>query len=166
MARLLRIQRAIRWMATTLTANRDALPFPTGITDQINPVIDVFGSQRADEMQLATVIDTLGSIEVFHTIVPADTVRQYQSMEWSHNDGAAHSLRPGRIIRSAAGFLFGGFETEQNFGPLDFHAARNITVGAGDRLAVRADAMGAAARMTLTVVFIDAPLGEYLRSIE
>ncbi len=166
MARLLRIQRAIRWMATTLTANRDALPFPLGITDTINPTIDVFGSQRADEMQFATVVDTVGSIEVFHTIVPDDTVRQYQSMEWSHNDAAARTLRPGRIIRSAAGFPFAGFDTEATVGPLEFHAARNITVGAGDRLAVTADAMGAAARMTLTVVFIDAPLGEYLRSIE
>jgi len=166
MARLLRIQRAIRWMATTLTANRDALPFPAGITDQINPTISIFGSQRAAEMQLATVLGDLGGLEVFHTLVEQDTIRQYQSMEWSHNDAAAHSLRPGRIIATATGFPFAGFETEKNFGPLDFQGARDITVGPGQRLAVTADVMGAAARMTLTVLWIETPLGEYLRSIE
>ncbi len=166
MARLLRISRAIRWMALTLTANRDFLPFPSGITDTINPVIDIFGSQRAGEMQFATVIDTVGSIEVFHTLVDQGAVRQYLSMEWSHNDGAAHSLRPGRIIQTDTGFPFAGFETEKNFGPLDFQAARDITVGPNQRLAVQADAMGAAARMTLTVLWIETPLGEYLRSVE
>ncbi len=166
MARLLRIQRAIRWMAKTLTANRDALPFPSGITDTINPVIDIFGSQRAGEMQFATVIDTVGSIEVFHTLVEPDTVRQYVSMEWSHNDAATLTLRPGRIIQTDTGFPFIAFETEKDFGPLVFQAARNITVGPNQRLAVRAEAMGVAASMTLSVLWIETPLGEYVRSIE
>ncbi len=166
MARLLRIQRAIRWMAKTLTANRDALPFPTGLTDQINPVIDIFGSQRAGEMQFATVIGVGGALEVFHTLVEQDTVRQYVSMEWSHNDGALRSLRPGRIIVTATGFPFAGFETEKSFGALDFQGARDITVGPDQRLAVRADVMVAPARMTLTVLWIETPLGEYVRSIE
>ncbi len=166
MARLLRIQRAIRWMATTLTANRDALPFPTGITDQINPVIDVFGSQRAGEMQFLTIVDTLGSIEVFHTQVDQGRVRQYVSMEWSHNDAATRSLRPGRIIPTDTGFPFAGFESEEAIGPLDFQGARDITVGPGQRIAVQANAMGVAASMTLTVLWIETPLGEYLRSVE
>ncbi len=166
MARLLRISRAIRWMAKTLTANRDFLPFPAGITDTINPVIDIFGSQRAGEMQFLTILDTLGSIEVFHTQVPEDRVRQYVSMEFSHNDAATRSLRPGRIIVTDLGFPFIAFESEVAIGPLDFQAARNITVGPLQRLAVRADVMGAAARMTLTVLWIETPLGEYVRSVE
>lgn len=166
MARLLRIQRAIRWMAKTLTANRDALPFPKGMTDQVNPVIDIFGSQRAGEMQFAIIAGGLGDIEIFHTQVPDDAVRQYVSMQWVHNDGATRSIRPGRIVLTATGFPFIAFESEKAFGPLDFQAARNITVGPLQRLAITADAMGAAARMTLTVLWLETPLGEYVRSIE
>ncbi len=166
MARLLRIERAIRWMAKVLTANRDALPFPTGITDQINPTIDLFGSQRMGEVQHATVLGGVGNVEAFHTEVPDDFVRFYLSLEFSHDDPISRRLRPGRIVRTAAGFPFAGMETEILAPTDDFFAVRNFTVGPLQRASVTANGMAAGAQMTITVLWIETPLGEYVRSIE
>jgi len=165
MARLLRIERAIRWMAKALTANRDALPFPQGITDQINPVIDLFGSQRIAELQVATVLGGSGKIEVSHTTVPEDTVRQYLSMEFSSDDLTARRVRAGRIFRTATGFPFAGMQDEVLATAGSFFAVRNFTVGPGGRAAARANAVTAGAQLTITVVWLETPLGEYLRSI-
>jgi len=169
MARLLRIERAIRWMARTLTANRDPLPFPKGMTDQVNPTIDVFGSQRAGEAQVETVLGGLGAVEVFHDQVAQDSIRQYLSMEFSSDDagvGAPRRLRPGRIFVTDAGFPFAGMETEIIGTAGELFAVRNFTVGPLQRAAVAADGMGVAARMTITVVWIETPLGEYVRSVQ
>ncbi len=165
MARLLRIERAIRWMAKVLTANRDALPFPQGITDQLNPVIDVFGSQRMSEVQVATVLGGSGNIEVFHTAVEEDRVRQYLSMEFSSDDPTARRVRAGRIFATAGGFPFAGMQDEVLATAGEIFAVRNFTVGAGGRAACRANALTVGAQLTITVVWIEVPLGEYLRSI-
>jgi len=165
MARLLRIERAIRWMARTLTANRDALPFPRGITDQINPVIEIFGSQRMGEVQFATVAGALAGIEVFHTAVEPDEVRLYLSMHYTHDDPVARFLLPGRIIPTATGFPFAGFRDQLSVPPNNNFAVRDIMLGPGHRIAVRANAMGPGARMTIVMAFIEMPLGEYVTSV-
>ena len=168
MARLLRIERAIRWMAKVLTANRDALPFPKGMTDQLNPTIDVFGSQRMGDVQVATVLGPLGGVEVVHTQVPDDSIRFYLSMEFSSDDagiGAPRRLRAGRTFPTDLGFPFAGMQDEVVGTAGNFFAVRNFTVPPRGRAAVTADGMGVAARMTITVVWIETPLGEYLRSI-
>ncbi len=166
MARLLRIERAIRWMATTLTANRDALPFPEGITNQINPTIDIFGSQRVAEQQIETVQGTLGLIEITHGPTPEGSVRYYLSMEFEHDDPIDRRLRPGRIIPTGAGFPFAAFGDSELTTVFQQLAVRNFTVGPGAFAAVRASAIAAAARMVMTVVWIEMPLGEYVNSIE
>ncbi len=166
MARLLRIQRAIRWMAKTLTANRDALPFPSGITDQINPVIDVFGSQRIEELQFETVLGTLAAIEVTHGPVPDDQVRHYLSMEYASSDAAGVDLRAGRVVPTSTGFPFAALADQVTAPANQTFAVRNFTVPPRGFAAVQATAMAAGARMTITLLWIDAPLGEYLRSIQ
>lgn len=169
MARLLRIERAITWMARTLIANRDANPTPEGIINQILPNIDVFGSQRMGETQIATVDGALGGIEVAHTQVPDGRIRFYLSMEYSSDDagiGSPRLIRAGRVVPTGAGFPFAGFETQVIGTAGEFFAVRNFTVGPGAFAAVQSsNGMGAAARMTITVVWIETPLGEYLQSV-
>ncbi len=166
MARLLRIQRAIRWMAKTLTANRDALPFPAGITDQINPTISIFGSQRIAEVQFEIVLGGLSNIEVTHGPVEAETVRQYLSMQYESDDAAGVNMVAGRVVPIATGFPFAAMSDEVTAPANRIFAVRNFTVGPGAFAAVQADAMAVGAQMTLTVLWIDTPLGEYLRSIQ
>ncbi len=165
MARLLRIERAIRWMAKVLTANRDALPFPTGITDQLNPVIDVFGSQRIGEVVFRQTNGNLGGIEVFDEEVPDETVRQYLSMDYFHDDVVNQVLTAGRIIRTPTATPFAGLRDSVSIGANELLGVRNVTVGPRSFIAARAVAMGGGARMGIRCVFIDAPIGEYLRSI-
>ena len=165
MARLLRIERAIRWMAKTLTANRDALPFPEGITNVINPTIDIFGSQRVAEQQIATVQGALAGIEVTHTRVPQDRIRYYLSIEYEHDDPVDRRIRPGRIIQVGALFPFAAFADDQLTVAGQNLAVRTFTVGPGAFAAVQANGMGAGARLTINVLWIEIPLGEYLRSI-
>jgi len=152
-------------MATTLTANRDALPFPEGITNQINPTIDVFGSQRVAEQQIETVQGALAGIEVTHGPTPEGSVRYYLSMEFEHDDPIARRLRPGRVIPTAAGFPFAAFENDVLAVQFQALAARNFTVAPGAFAAVRASAIAVAARLVMTVVWIEMPLGEYVNSI-
>ncbi len=153
-------------MAKALTANRDALPFPKGITDQLNPTIDVFGSQRMGEAEVATVLGGVGNVEVFHTLVPDDRIRFYLSMEFSSDDPAGNRVRPGRIFVTSAGFPFAGMEDERVVAAGQFFAVRNFTVPPRGRAACQSDAMAVGAQMTITVVWIEVPLGEYVRSIE
>ena len=166
MARLLRIERAITWIARTLIANRDANPTPAGVIDQILPTIDTFGSQRAEEIQFETVQGALGGLEVFHDRVPDGSVRQYLSMEYDSDDSPTpRRIRPGRIVATAAGFPFAGMRDEHLAPRDEFFAIRNFTVGPGARAAVRANVMSGGARMTISVLWIETPLGEYVRSL-
>jgi len=166
MAKLLRIERAVQWIARTLVANRDANPNPEGVIDQILPTIDTFGSSRADQMQFAQVNGALGLAEVFHGPVPVETVRQYLSMEYQHDDIVNQTIRPGRILATATGFPFAAIRDAESVAANVRRVIRNMTVGPGDRAAARTNALGAGARLSLVVVWIDSPLGEYLRSIQ
>ncbi len=167
MARLLRIERAITWIAKTLTANRDSNPTPAGVIDQILPNVDIFGSQRIEEIQFETVDGALAGIEVTHGPVPQGSIRQYLSMEYRSDDlTAIRNLRPGRVVTVSTGFPFVGMRDEHPAPGGDFFAIRNFTVPPGGFAAVTADAMAAGARMSLSLLWVETPIGEYLRSIQ
>lgn len=167
MARLLRIERVITWIARALTANRDSNPTPGGVIDQILPNVDIFGSQRIEELRFEAVDGALGGIEITHGPVPQGSVRQYLSMEYRSEDlTAVRRLRPGRVVAVAAGFPFTGMRDQHDAPGGDFFAIRNFTVGPGGFAAVTADAMALGARMQLSLLWVETPLGEYLRSIQ
>jgi len=162
---LLRIERAVSWIAKALVANRDGNPIPAGFIDFILPNIDIFGTQRMAEVQTATVTGTLGSLEEFHTVVPSDTVRHYLSMSYTHDDPINRFLLPGRIIPTAAGFPFAGFRDQDEMIANRNNAVRNVVLGPGHRIAVRANGMGGAARMSLVVAWFDMQTGEYTKGV-
>jgi len=162
---LLRIERAISWMARALTANRDGNPVPAGIIDFILPNIDIFGTQRMEEVQLATVVGSVGSIEEFHTRVPDGRVRHYLSMSYVHDDPINRFLLPGRIIPTATGFPFATFRDQLEMPANINFAVRNVMLGPGQQIAVRANAMAVGSRMSLTVAWFEMPVGEYTTSV-
>ncbi len=168
MVRLIRIERSIEWPARALVANRDALPFPTGMLDLIVPQVDIFGSERIQEAQVATVLGTLGAVELSHDAVQAGSCRLYLSLEYSHDDagvGAPRRIRPGRIIPTSLGFPFASFRDEILTNADELLAVRNFTVGPTQRAAVRVDAINVGARITGTFVWIEFVVGEYVQSI-
>ncbi len=165
MVRLLRIERSITWIAKALTANRDANPTPEGVLDVILPNVDIFGTQRVAEMQFATVLGFLGNVEAFHTTVPAGFYRRYFAMEYSNDDPVAQELRGGMILSTPAGFPFVALKADALIPQNQLVVLRNFTVPPLGRAAVSAIAINPAARLTLNLLWIEAPVGEYLRGI-
>ncbi len=163
MVTILRIERALDWIPTALIANRDSNPIPEGFWSAVMPTVEIFGSQRAAEIRVATVAGTVASVEEFHTLVPAGFVRRYLSMEYSHDDPVDRRLRAGRIISTAAGFPFAGMRDGISTAAGEFLAVRTFDVGPNQRAAIQADGMGAGAAMTLTVAWVEFPLGESVR---
>lgn len=161
----IRIERALDWLATALTANRTENPILESYWSAILPTVEIFGSQRASEMQVATVAGDLGAIEVFHSQVVAGRVRHYLSVSYSSNDSTPRKLMPGRIIPTAAGFPFAAFRDQIEPIPGEELAVRNVTVGPLQRIAVQSNAMAGAARMTLKVVWVEFPLGESVKLV-
>ncbi|MEE8538827.1 MAG: hypothetical protein V3S54_03350 [Woeseiaceae bacterium] len=157
--------RSLEWIATALRTFREK-PLPSTYFTDVQPVFDLFGSARSSEMQFATFGSLLGGIELAHARVAAGRVRQYLSMEYSHDDLVNHVLRPGRVIDTATGFPFAAMRDGISVSDVEPLSIRNFTIGPGSRAAVQADAMGAGARLTLSLVWIEVPLGEYLQSIQ
>ncbi len=161
-ARLLTIVRSIRWMATSLVANRDQLPTPQGMWDTVSPTIDVFGTERYGNVQVERITDVLGSIEMVFSKVPPDTLRFYISMGYQHNDaGVSHGMAPGRIVPIPGLFPFLNFGDAEVTPSNQLRGVSNFYVPPDSFAAVRTIAMGAAARMFGTALFFDMPVGEY-----
>ncbi len=170
MAKLLRITRAISWIAQALVANRDPNPTMAELTDVINPTVDVFGSDRLGEAFIETLVSPLGAIELVHSEVPgfpldASLTKHYLSVECFHDDGVNHLLRMGRIVPTATGFPFGGFIRNLSLAAGQTTASRNNILGPEQLMAVQAEAMGVAARLVMTIVWLQYPPGEYTTGV-
>ncbi len=163
MVTILRIERAIDWLATALTANRDSNPIPEGFWSAVMPTVEIFGSQRAAEIQAAVVIGGLGGLEIVHSVVPAGRVRHYLAMEYLHFDGVNHRLVPGRTFTTDTGFPFVAMRDGIDVAAVETLAVRNFTVGPRSRAAAQTPAMGGGARMELRLVWVEFPLGETVR---
>lgn len=170
------------WYAKILGIGRGGFaPFPIidAVLSTVIPTIDAFGSEKIAEVASAEQLGTLGAVELFHSaplpIGPnAPRMRIYLNTEFWHDDVLAHQLRLGRIVVSATGaFLFVAL-TPSVLVPGDTGsaggdnrlAARNITIGPQQNLAVRADAMGGGARLFMRHVFLEMQVGQYVRSLE
>ncbi len=164
MVKEIRIERALDWLATSLVANRTENPIPEAYWSSILPTVEIFGTQRAAEM-LTGFGSELGAIEVSGNVCPPGRVRHFVSMEYGHDDGVNHLLTAGRIITDASGFPFIAFRDAVSVGAGESLAARNFTCGPGQFAAVRADAMGGAASLSIAVLFIEMPLGEYTTNV-
>lgn len=161
MSRELRIERHLRHLATSLEANRDQFPVPEAYLSLVVPTVDSFGTSRAPELVVEDEAGGVGNIEVQHGPVPAETVRFYLSAMVEHDDGAMHFLQLGRIIPTGATFPFVGIADARNVPATQSVAESRFYVPPGGFAAARVEAIGAGAQMTLRVLFVDLPVGEY-----
>ncbi len=171
MAKLLRITRAISWIARAFVANRDENPNLAEVYDVISPTVDVFGSERLGGAHIETILGPLGGLEIVHlpsaigTVLQDDLTKHYLSVEVFHDDPLDRVLRHGRVIPTAAGFPFGGFTASTLVGPGITINARNTVLGPNHLMAAQASAMAAGSRMVMTVVWMQYPPGEYLTGV-
>ncbi len=170
MAKLLRITRAIKWIAQAFVANRDPNPNMAEVYDVVSPTVDVFGNERLREAQIETFLGALGGIEIVHQVgigsaLDTSTTRHYLSIEVFHDDPVDRLIRQGRIVPTAGGFPFGGYTDQALLAAGITMAARNVVVAPRQLIAAQANAMAAAARMVMTVVWVEMPEGEYLTGV-
>lgn len=153
------------------------LPRIDSILSTLLPVVQSFGTEKMGETGYAEVLGGLGALEVTHNAPLAEGVntprcRIYLSMEYWHDDAVNHELRAVRIVPEASGLfpavaLTNSINTAGDPGGTGVNrlAVRNVTIGPNMRIGARADAMGAGARITLRVHFIEFILGQYVTSI-
>jgi len=163
MVEILRIFRSIEWIPKALQANRDENPIPEGYWSAVMPTVEIFGTQLASEINVITSLGTVAGIELAHTAVPDNRVRQYMTMEYSHDDPVDRRLVGGRTYLTALGFPFVGMRDGVEVASGETLAIRNFIVGPSGRAAVQASGMGAGARLTVTFVWVEFPLGEHTK---
>ena len=153
MVRLLRIERAITWIAKALTANRDANPTPEGVLDVILPSVDIFGTQRIDNVRFESVLGALGDIEVVHSLVPIGFYRHYLSMEYEHNAVVPTLLTSGRVVAQPVipFFPYAMMQSEGVVGATVPGVIRNFLVPPNARAAARVTALGGGRRISTWV---------------
>lgn len=164
------ILRPFRWLATVLQTFRER-PLPGSYAPLITPTVDTFGTEIfGQEIESDSIQSALGGIELVHTRVPQGTIRQYISLEWFHDDlaGTLRRLQLIRVIERTGGFAQFAFHPDRvmdgDGGGVDQERdAMQMVIGMPDEfLGVRATAMGGGARLTLRLIWIDMPVGEYM----
>jgi hypothetical protein len=165
------------WVPSVLNV-QSSLPILNSMMSMVVPNVDVFGTERLANPGFAEVLGALGGVEVTHNAplsqgINAPRIRIYVSMEYWHDDVVNRQLRAGRVLPESSGiFPFVALNDSVSVpgdtgagGGDNRLAVRNVTVGPAMRIGVRADAMGAGARITLRVFFLEMQLGQYVRSI-
>ncbi len=164
------ILRPFRWLATVLQTFRER-PLPGFYNPLINPTVDTFGTEiLGQQIRFDSIQGTLAGLELLHTRVPADTVRQYLTLEWFHDDlaGVLRNLSLIRVLETAGGFpqlriTPTRFLDGDGGGADQQREARQMVVGMPDQfVGVSTTALGGGARLTLRMMWVDMPVGEYM----
>jgi len=154
--------RAFDWVATVFQSFRDR-PLPSTYRTDVQPVFDIFGSERVGQFTIETGLSGLGGIEAFDSKVPGDRYRFYLSASSFHSDAASHAMWFNRILPDPTlGFPAIPFDTGPGFALPAFtqQATRNMTLPPEGRMSVRSLTMGVGARIFLTTLYYEYPIGE------
>ena len=155
--------RPFEWVAKVFQSFRDR-PLPASYKTEVQPVFDVFGTERVGQFQIDTALGALGGLEAFGTKVPGDRYRFYLSAHAFHSDfGISHHMWFNRVLPDPAlGFPSMAFDTGSIFATPAFQlfATRNVTLPPEGRISVQSAVIGALARLFLVTVFIEYPIGE------
>lgn len=116
------------------------------------------------DVEQESISSLAGQLELTHEKVSSNRWRLYLSIEYWHNDTVNREIAPARVVETSGTFPIARFRDEISVAG-DFRlAARQISIGPGNRIAVETRAIGAGARLFASVVWIELPLGEYVNS--
>lgn len=155
--------RPFEWVATVFQSFRDR-PLPASYRTEVQPVFDIFGSAQIGNFVLSVTAGDLGGLEAFDSKVPGDRYRVYLSASTFHTDiGVTHHITFNRIIPfTGLGFPVAPFDSGSIFATPAFQtfATANYTLPPESRTSVQSITMGVGARLFLTTLFYELPIGE------
>jgi len=154
--------RPFEWVATVFQSFRDR-PLPATYKTEVQPVFDIFGSERVGEYVIETGISGLGGLEAFDSKCPGDQYRFYLSAACFHSDSVVHTMWFNRIVPDPVlGFPAIPFDAGPGFAFVPFQqmTTRDATLPPDGRMSARSLTMGAGARMFLTTMYYQYPIGE------
>ncbi len=154
--------RPLEWIAVALRSFREK-PLPSTYLTDAQPVFDLFGNARIEQVQFEQVNGTLGQIEVLTSQTPANKYRLYLSMAYMHDDIVSHVSFAERVISvpvPIGGFPFAPLDDSETQVPLFWRVVRNSTVPPLGRIGAQVDAMGGGGRITVVALFTEMDVGE------
>jgi len=158
-------RRSFPWVQRTFSP---VIPIqgPDFLLSTLLPTVDVFGTSRFDEVQFDDVLGQLGVQEATHTQVPAGFVRHYLAMQYSHDDVFLREIAPVMIVRTPTGFPATALKDARQTATSTLSAVTNVVVPPRGFIGARVGGgIGVGARITLRVLWIEMPVGEYIRGL-
>lgn len=151
--------RPLEWIAVTLKSFRER-PLPAAYKTEVQPVFDLFGNHRVEQVQYEQVNGTPGLIEVLSAKVPADKYRFYLSMAYSHDDPTDRIIFAERQVVDAGVFPFAPLDDQEVRSQGQWRVVRNVTVPPEGRIGAQVNSLIGAARITLRSLFVELDIGE------
>jgi len=152
--------RPMEWIAVALRSFRER-PLPSEYNTVAQPVFDLFGNARIEEVQFEEVLGTLGLIEVVSSQVPVNKYRLYLSFAYSHDDPIVdREIFAERVVSVAGIFPFAPLTDLETRGPNDWRVVRNVTVPPEGNIGAQVNALTVGSRITLKSLFVEMDVGE------
>ena len=161
-----KIKRSFIWLRQALDII-DKTTLPGDILGEVRPTIDTFGWERlAGRTEFAAVAVAAPGIIVNGPVTPDGVLRLYLNASVKHTDtGVTHFIWIDLDMRGASAELVG--VTNPNVAVpsnVDQSADRWLLVAPTHRLRARADVATVAGALTMSMNFVDLPIGEYVQS--
>jgi len=154
-----RFLRPFEWLAVALRSFRER-PLPSTYETSVQPVFDLFGNQRIEQVQYEQVNGTLALIEVLSAKVPADKYRFYLSMAYSHDDPTSRLAFAERQVSDGGTFPFAPLDDLEIQLTNHWRVVRNVTVPPEGRIGAQVNSLAVGARITLRSLFVELDVGE------
>ncbi len=161
------INRALMWLRKSLEITEET-DSPQTLSEILRPTIDVFGWERlAARTQFAAASVAAPGIIVNGPVTPDGVLRLVLNASVRHTDtGVDHFIWIDLDMRGASAELVGITSPSVAVPPLvDQSTDRWFTIAPTHRFRGRAELATIAGALTLSMTFIDLPIGEYVPSL-
>ena len=163
-----KIKKSFFWIQKALQVLGQRTTLPNEVGEIIQPVIDTFGWERlAGRTDFAVAAVAAPGIIVNGPITPDGVLRLYLNASVKHTDtGVTHFIWIDLDMRGASAELVG--VTNPNVAvpvSVDQSTDRWLAVAPTHRLRARADVATVAGALTMSMNFIDLPIGEYIPTV-
>jgi len=165
-----KVKRAFTWIRNSLSII-DRTTLPGEILGEIRPTMDLFGWERLADRSTSLFNESNAAAPAANVngpVTPEGVLRLVLHASVKHSDvGVSHLLWIDKDLRGVTPELVGVMQLVPFAIPegIDVSLERWITIESGRRIRGRADVALIAGSLTLSMNFIDLPIGEYVPSL-